>query len=89
MRELTEREREIQLKLATKINAFKDLHDMSMAKIAKGMGYTAPSLSNFMSGRTPIGYEALFNMCQYLGISPLDVDPTLARRLGHPELQRL
>ena len=88
-RELTEREKEIQQRVSKRVNAFMELHGMSRSQVAKGMGYTLTTLSSYLNGNVAIGYNALFTICEYLRISALDIDPTLARRLGHPELQRL
>lgn len=88
-RELTAREREMALVLARKAKAFMDLHGQSQRKMASGMGWTPGTLNQYLLGNQAINYDALFTICAYLQISPLDVDPTLASRLGHPELQRL
>lgn len=77
------------LVLARKAKAFQELHGMSQRKMATGMGWTPGTLNQYLLGNKAMNYDALFNICQYLRISPLDVDPTLAQRLGHPELQRL
>lgn len=87
-RDLDKREKEIAAKLAKKVSAFQDLYGVSQRQMAAGMGWTPATLNQYILGNTPINYDAMFNICAYLKISPLDIDPTLASRIGHPELQR-
>lgn len=83
-RQLTDKE----LATAAKISAIwqekKAREKITQADVNKALGWTGSVFSQYLTGKMAIGLDSLVKLCNYLGVSPYEVDPDLAKRFPAP-----
>ncbi len=50
----------------------------------KTLGWTGSVFSQYLTGKMAIGLDSLVKLCSYLGVSPYEVVPDLAKRFPAP-----
>lgn len=83
-RRLTDREVMIANRLKAEFIARGEADGLSQRKMAEAMGWTPGTLNQYLLANVPVNYDAIFRMCEYLKVDPLQIDPTLAERVSPP-----
>lgn len=76
-RKLTEQETRAAKRLDGIFKEKKSELGLTQQKMADSLGVTQGAIFQWKSGKTPIGYEALFKISAYLKVSPSDIYPEL------------
>lgn len=83
-RRLTDREVMIAQRLSSEFTARGEAEGLSQRAMAEAIGWSPGTLNQYLLANTPVNYDALFVMCEYLKVDPCAIDPTLSERVAPP-----
>ena len=64
--------------------AKKEREGVTQRDMAKELGWTVGTAGQYMLGRIPLNANAISRFAKYLGVSPYDIDPSLAENFIVP-----
>ena len=77
-RQLTEAEKKTANRIYNLWLAKKERDGVTQRDMAKEIGWTVGTAGQYMLGRIPLNAKAVSKFAKYLGVSPYDLDPSLA-----------
>ncbi len=77
-RKLTDKEQKIAARIHSLWLAKKEREGVTQRDMAKELGWTVGTAGQYMLGRIPLNANAISRFAKYLGVSPYDIDPSLA-----------
>ncbi|MEK9655668.1 MAG: helix-turn-helix transcriptional regulator [Halieaceae bacterium] len=83
-RQLTDKELDIAARINSIWQAKKAKEKITQADVNRELGWTSSVFSQYLTGKMALGLDSLVKLCNYLGVSPYDVDPDLAKRFPAP-----
>ena len=83
-RKLTEKEQKIAARVHSLWLAKKEREGVTQRDMAKELGWTVGTAGQYMLGRIPLNANAISRFAKYLGVSPYEIDPSLAENFIVP-----
>ena len=83
-RKLTDKEQKIAARIHSLWLAKKEREGVTQRDMAKELGWTVGTAGQYMLGRIPLNANAISRFAKYLGVSPYDIDPSLAENFIVP-----
>ena len=70
-----------ELIVARKLKAAYKSSGLNQECIAKKAGTTQSLVALYLNGKRPLGTDALFDICNAIGVSPADIDPDRIKKM--------